>query len=206
MKNIAVFVSGGGSNLQALIDRIKSGDIFGKIVAVIASKPGIKAIERAQMSGINSYVFQKSEHSTAQEMFEEINSLLKSLAVDLVVLAGYLTILPQSFVSGYKNRIINTHPSLIPAFCGDGCFGLNVHKQVLEYGCRVSGATVHFVDSGTDTGPIILQQPVSVLPGDSPESLQQRVLLAEHELLPQAVKLFCEDKLWVEGRTVIIKQ
>ena len=206
MKNIAVFVSGSGSNLQAVIDACNNKTVNGKITAVISSKQGVYALKRAEEAGIDSYVFEKKSYDSADVMFGEILKLLRSKNIDLIVLAGYLSILPPSVIAEYKNRIINIHPSLIPSFCGNGFYGLKVHKAVLDYGCKVSGATVHFVDEGTDTGAVILQKAVKVFDGDTPEKLQKRVLKEEHKLLVSAVKLFCEDKIKVvNNKAVIIK-
>jgi phosphoribosylglycinamide formyltransferase-1 len=200
VKNIAVFVSGGGSNLQALLDACERGEIRGKIAAVISSKEGAYALTRAERHGVPGYVFAKKDYVGAEELYAEVLSLLQSLAIDLVVLAGYMSILPPAFTEAYRGRLLNVHPSLIPAFCGAGYYGLKVHEAVLRYGCKVTGATVHFVDEEADTGPVLLQRAVSVEPGDTPEILQARVLKAEHELLPLAVKLFCEDRIRIKGR------
>ncbi len=206
MKNIAVFVSGGGSNLQAIIEGCQSGCIKGKIIAVISSKEGVYALERAKAASIPGYVFSAKDYPDRDALYDDIINLLESLQTDVIVLAGYLSILNEKIVRRFKNRIINVHPSLIPSFCGKGYYGIKVHEAVLEYGCKVTGATVHFVDEGTDTGAIIFQEAVEVRQDDTPESLQKRVLKVEHRLLPLAVKLLCEDKIAVEGRkTRILK-
>lgn len=158
MKRIAVMVSGSGSNLQSLIDACKGGEIDGQIVAVVSSKAGVYALERAEDAGIKGYVFEKKNYPSPEIMYGEITALFKSLQVDLIVLAGYLGILTANIINEYKNKIINIHPSLIPSFCGNGYYGIKVHQAVIDYGCKVSGATVHFVDEGTDTGSIILQK------------------------------------------------
>ena len=189
MKNIAVFVSGGGSNLQSIIDGCAGGCIKGKIRAVISSKEGVYALERAKAAEIPHYVFQKKDYQNADALYGDILKLLESLETDIIVLAGYLSILNGEIVRRFKNRIINVHPSLIPSFCGMGYYGIKVHEAVLAYGCKVTGATVHFVDEGADTGPIILQEAVEVKEDDTPQSLQHRVLEVEHRLLPRAVKL-----------------
>jgi len=207
MKRIAVFVSGGGSNLQALLEGCESGYIKGKITAVISSKQGVYALERAKNYNVPCYVFDKNKYADLDLMYKEISSLLKKQSIDLIVLAGYMSILNADIVKQYANRIINIHPSLIPSFCGKGYYGLKVHQAVLSYGCKVTGATVHFVDEGTDTGAIILQQAVNVEQGDTAEVLQKRVLITEHKLLPQAVKLFCDGNIKLCGRlTQIINQ
>lgn len=206
MKRIAVMVSGSGSNLQSLIDACVSGEIAGRIVAVVSSKPGVYALERAKNAGIPTYVFGKKNYPSPETMYGEITALFKSLQIDLIVLAGYLGILTANIINEYKNKIINIHPSLIPSFCGDGYYGIKVHRAAIDYGCKVSGATVHFVDEGTDTGPIILQKAVRVLQNDTPEKLQKRVLKTEHKLLAEAVKLFCEDKIIYSGSKTLIKK
>lgn len=206
MVNIAVLVSGGGTNLQALIDAEKSGAIpGGKIKAVISSKPGAYALERAEKAGIKGYVIAKKGYPGKEAYSRALLALLKKLDIDLVVLAGFLVVLSEEVTREYRNRIINVHPSLIPAFCGDGYYGLKVHEAALEYGVKYTGATVHFVNEETDGGPIILQQPVKILPEDTPEVLQRRVMEeAEWKLLPQAVSLFCQGKLAVKDRYVDI--
>lgn len=206
MVKIAVLVSGGGTNLQALIDAEKAGAIpGGKIEAVISSKPGAYALERAKKAGIKGHVLAKKDYPGKDEYSCALLALLKKLDIDLVVLAGFLVVLSEEVTREYRNRIINVHPSLIPAFCGDGYYGLKVHEAALEYGVKYTGATVHFVNEETDGGPIILQQPVKILPGDTPEVLQQRVMEeAEWKLLPQAVSLFCQGKLAVKDRYVDI--
>lgn len=202
MKNIAVFVSGSGSNLQNLIDACENGEINGKIRLVISSKADAYSLERAKKHNIESVVFDKNAYGNLETMYEEIISLLNKKVIDLILLAGYMLILTKNIISKFENRIINVHPSLIPAFCGKGYYGLNVHKAVLEYGAKITGATVHFVDEGADTGAIILQEALEVLPDDTPESLQKRVLKIEHRIYKKAVKLFCEDKLMTDGRIV----
>lgn len=200
MKRIAVFVSGGGSNLQALLDNCKNEYIKGKICAVISSKKDVFALERAKKFNVPCFVFEKKKYQNIDLMYYEIIKLLKENNIDLIVLAGFLSILNSAIVKEFKNKIINIHPSLIPSFCGMGYYGLKVHQGVLDYGCKVTGATVHFVDEGADTGAIILQETVKVEKNDTAESLQKRVLQTEHKLLPEAVKLFCEDKIKITGR------
>lgn len=202
---IGVLISGGGTNLQALIDNIEKGFINGEIVVVISDKKGAYGIERAKKHGIRAIEIDKREFDAKDAFMKAIIKELENNDVELVVLAGFLSILSQDFIDRYRNRIMNIHPSLIPAFCGKGYYGQRVHKAVLEYGAKVSGATVHFVDEGADTGPIILQEAVKVEDDDTPESLAARVLNVEHKLLPQAVKLYCEGRLIVEGRKVRIR-
>lgn len=197
-------VSGGGTDLQSVIDGVEDGRIPAEIVVVIASKPGIYALERARKAGIPGIVICKKEYADEEAFFEANLAALRQYGAEGVVLAGYLSILGKRMIEAFPNKIINIHPSLIPSFCGKGYYGLKVHKAALEYGVKVSGATVHFVDEGADTGPIIAQRSVPVLPGDTPETLQQRVLEVEHEILPEAVALFCQDRLEVQGRRVSI--
>lgn len=206
MVNIVVLVSGGGTNLQALIDAEKAGHIKGgKITAVISSKPGVLALERAANAGIEGRVLERKAYPNSKEYCTKLLELLDELNADLIVLAGFMTVLTADVTRKYENRIINVHPALIPSFCGDGYYGLRVHQAALDYGVKLTGATVHFVNEETDGGPIILQQSVPVLTGDTPELLQRRVMeQAEWILLPKAVSLFCEGKLKVNGRTVEI--
>ena len=206
MKKIAVLVSGGGTNLQALIDAQGRGEIVGgEIAAVISSSPGAFALERAAKAGIPGYVIARKEYSSNQAMTVALTQKLKELEIDLVVLAGFMVILTEDMVKEYPNAIINIHPALIPSFAGPGCYGLHVHEKALEYGVKLSGATVHFVSEECDGGPIILQKSVDVLPDDTPEVLQRRIMEeCEWILLPQAVSLFCQNKLKVDGRVVRI--
>ena len=206
MKKIAVLVSGGGTNLQALIDAQNRGEIVGgEIAAVISSAPGAYALERAAKAGIPGYVVARKEFPSNQAMTLALVDKLKELNIDLVVLAGFMVILTEEMVRAYPNAIINVHPALIPSFAGPGCYGLHVHEKALEYGVKLSGATVHFVSEECDGGPIISQKAVEVLPDDTPEVLQRRIMeKAEWKLLPQAVSLFCQGRLRVEGRTVRI--
>lgn len=206
MKKIAVLVSGGGTNLQALIDAQTRGEIIdGSITAVIASKPGVYALERAEKAGIPSYVVARRDYPSNQAMTLALVDKLRELNIDLVVLAGFMVILTEEMVRAYPNAIVNVHPALIPSFCGAGYYGLHVHEKALEYGVKLSGATVHFVSEECDGGPIILQKAVPVEEGDTPETLQRRIMeQAEWIILPQAVSLFCQEKLSVEGRIVHI--
>lgn len=206
-KRIAVLVSGGGTNLQALIDAQARGELGGgEIAAVISSKAGAYALERAKKAGIPGYVIPRKEFDSNQAMTVALVEKLKALDIDLVVLAGCMIIFTQELVDAYPNAIMNVHPALIPAFCGKGFYGLHVHEEVLKYGVKLSGATVHFVSEECDGGPIIAQKAVAVQEDDTPETLQRRIMEeAEWKLLPEAVALFCQGRLSVEGRTVIIK-
>ena len=204
---IAVLVSGGGTNLQALIDAQQAG-MFGegKITAVISSKAGAYALERAAKAGIPGYVIPRKEFDSNRAMTVALVEKLRELEIDLVVLAGCMVIFTEELVRAYPNAIMNVHPALIPSFCGEGYYGLHVHEKALQYGVKLSGATVHFVTEECDGGPIIAQQAVPVLPGDTPEILQKRIMeQAEWKILPEAVSLFCQGRITVEGRTVIIK-
>lgn len=204
MKNIAVFVSGSGSNLQNLIYACENGEINGKICLVISSKADAFALERAKKHNIEGVVYDKNNYANLEKMYSDIIKLLKEKNIDLILLAGYMLIMTENIILEYRNKIINVHPSLIPAFCGKGYYGLKVHKAVIDYGAKVTGATVHFVDEGADTGAIIIQECINVMPDDTPESLQKRVLEIEHKIYKNAVKLFCLDKLDIDGRIVKI--
>ena len=206
MKNIAVLVSGGGTNLQPLIDAQKNGTIKnGRISCVVSSRPDAYALTRAQQNGIDTRVIRKKDYKVFEEYDRALTELLREVKADVVVLAGFLTILGPQVIKAFENRIINIHPSLIPAFCGEGFYGLRVHEQALLRGVKLTGATAHFVNGICDGGPIILQKAVAVKDGDTPELLQKRVMTeAEWEILPEAVSLFCEDKIQVvDGKTVI---
>jgi len=207
MLRLAVVVSGGGTNLQALIDQIEQNKLPNvKIEVVISSNKNAYALERARQHNIAAAAIVKKDYVNSEQFAAAFLELVDSYNVDLIVLAGCLMIIPESIVHKYKNRMINIHPSLIPAFCGDGFYGLKVHEAVLTRGVKVTGATVHFVDEGTDTGPIILQMPVMVQEQDTPESLQRRVMeQAEWVILPEAVRLIAEEKLAIEGNIVRLK-
>lgn len=201
---IAVLVSGGGSNLEAILNAVEQGEISGQVAAVVSNKEGVYALERAKNHGVPSCVIPKKGNANFDA---QLLSFLKEQQIDLVVLAGFLCILSEEIIKAFPNRIINVHPSLIPSFCGDGFYGLKVHEKALEYGVKVTGATVHFVNEVTDGGAIILQKAVEIKPDDTPEVLQKRVMeQAEWVLLPKAIALFCEGRLKVEGRTVRIKE
>ena len=207
-KRIAVLVSGGGTNLQALIDAQARGELGGgEIAAVISSKSGAYALERAAKAGIPGYVLPRKEFDSNQAMTVALVDMLKDLNIDLVVLAGCMIIFTQELVDAYPNAIMNVHPALIPSFCGKGFYGLHVHEEALKYGVKLSGATVHFVSEECDGGPIIAQKAVAIEENDTPETLQKRIMEeAEWKLLPEAVSLFCQDRLTVEGRIVKIKE
>ena len=200
---IAVFASGGGTDFQSIIDANEEQN-FCKISYLIASKEGIGAIERAQKHGIKTAVFAKKDYPDLEDLYEKLTYLLRMNRVQYVVLAGWLKIIPESFIKSFEDKIINIHPSLIPAFCGAGMYGLNVHKAVLEYGAKVSGCTVHFVNEIPDGGAVIAQTAVEVKDGDTPEELQARILIQEHKLLPYCVKKLCEGKIVKNGRKVTV--
>lgn len=203
MKKIAVFASGSGSDFQSVIDA-NEREQFCEISLLVASKEGIYAIERAKQHGIDHIVRSKKDFPSSEAMFEDIIAELKKRGVDYIVLAGYLSMITPNFVRAFSDRIINIHPSLIPSFCGKGNYGLNVHRAVLEYGVKISGLTVHFVDEQYDSGAIILQRAVEVKDDDTPETLQARILEEEHRALPEAVRLLTTGKLKKEGRKVTV--
>lgn len=199
MKNIVVLVSGGGTNLQALIDAQLAGKIpNGKITCVISSNPNAYALERAKNNNIDTAIIRRKDYTSQSDYDNALVSLLNSKNADLIVLAGFMTILGVDVIKAFENRIINIHPSLIPSFCGEGFYGLRVHEEALSRGVKVTGATAHFVNEICDGGPIILQRAVEIHNGDTPEILQKRVMeQAEWHILPQAVALFCDDKIKV---------
>ncbi|MCD7775153.1 MAG: phosphoribosylglycinamide formyltransferase [Clostridiales bacterium] len=207
-KNIAVLVSGGGTNLQSLIDSEKSG-MFGdsKITLVISSKPGVYALERAKNNNIPALTLSRKDYGSIESYSKALAETLKQADIDLVVLAGFLTIIDSQVYEAFPNAIINIHPALIPSFCGKGYYGLHVHEAALKKGVKVSGATVHFVTPECDAGPIILQKAVEVKQDDTPETLQRRIMeQAEWKILPKAVQLFCRDQLSVKDNIVYIKE
>ena len=197
MLNIGVLISGGGTNLQAIIDETKSGGINGTVKLVISNKENAYGLERARLSKIKA-VYETDE--------DKIIGLLKENNIDLIVLAGYLKIITPKFVDEFRNKIINIHPSLIPSFCGKGYYGEKVHQGVIDYGAKVTGATVHFVDEGADTGAIIMQEAVNVEQDDDAKSLAKRVLEVEHRILKESIRLFCENKLSIQCRRVFINE
>lgn len=208
MLRVLVCVSGGGTNLQALIDSIESGQVTdAQIVGVISNNKGAYALERAKKHGISSCCISPKDFADRQAFNEAFLQAVDGFSPDLIVLAGFLVVIPQQMIQKYRNRILNIHPSLIPSFCGTGYYGLKVHEKALERGVKVTGATVHFVDEGTDTGPIVLQKAVEIQNGDTPQLLQRRVMEeAEWVLLPKAVELFAHGKLRVEDGRVIMEQ
>lgn len=207
MLKMAVLVSGGGTNLQAIIDKLEEGQITNaEISVVISNNPNAYALERAKKHGIEARCISPKQYENRTAFNEALLVALQSYGVDLVVLAGCLVVIPEIMVQAYPNRIINVHPSLIPSFCGTGYYGLKVHEAVLARGAKVTGATVHFVDEGTDTGPIILQKAVEVREGDTPEILQRRVMEeAEWEIMPKAIDLIANDRIKVEDGLVKLK-
>ena len=206
-KKIAVLVSGGGTNLQALIDAEKRGELGnGTITLVIASKPDVYALTRAENNGIASKVLARKAYDSIAAYSKALADTMEEAGIDLVVLAGFLTIIDEQVYERFPNRILNVHPALIPSFCGKGFYGLRVHEAALEKGVKVSGATVHIVTPECDAGPIVLQKAVEVKENDTPESLQKRIMEeAEWKLLPEAVKLFCDGRITVENNRVYIK-
>ncbi len=204
MFKIAILASGSGSNLQSIIDNVENGFLNCKIEMVIGSCEGIYAIERAKRHNIDTFIVSKKDYGDA--ISYKILELVKKREIDLIVLAGYISILEGSLLEEYKDKIINIHPSLIPSFCGEGMYGLNVHKAVIESGVKVSGCTIHFVNNEVDGGSIILQEAVKVYFSDTPENLQKRVLKKEHKLLPLAIKYISEGKVKIkDGRVNILK-
>ena len=205
---VAVLVSGGGTNLQAIMDSIDDGRITNaEIRVVISNNAGAYALTRAEKYGVEALLLSPKSFDTREEFNQKLLEALKEREIDLVVLAGYLVVVPPCVIEEYENRIINIHPSLIPSFCGTGCYGLHVHEKALARGVRVSGATVHFVDEGTDTGPILLQKPVMVEQDDTPEVLQRRIMeQAEWVILPKAIDLIANGKVHVDGRKVTIDE
>ena len=208
MLSLAVLVSGGGTNLQAILDAIDAGTITNaEVSVVISNNAGVYALERAKKKGIDAVCLSPKTFESREAFNEALLAKLQSYHVDLVVLAGCLVVIPQSIVDAYPNKIINIHPSLIPSFCGTGYYGLKVHEGVLSRGVKVTGATVHFVDGGTDTGPIILQKAVEVHEGDTPKVLQQRVMEeAEWVIMPRAIDLIANGTVTVEDGHVKIKE
>lgn len=199
MLKIAVLVSGGGTNLQAIIDAIDAGTITNAAIdIVISNNANAYALERAKQHGIEAMCLSPKSYETREQFNDALTQTIVDRKINLVVLAGYLVIIPPQLIAAYKNRIINIHPSLIPSFCGTGFYGLKVHEEALKRGVKVTGATCHFVDEGTDTGPIILQKAVEIEPDDTPKTLQQRVMeQAEWIIMPRAIDLIANDKIQV---------
>ena len=204
MTKIAVFASGGGTDFQSVIDA-NEAEKFCEIAYLVASKPQIGAIARAEKHGIKTLTFEKTKEDKAS-FYARVADTLKDAGVEYIVLAGWLLVVPSEFIQRFENRIINIHPSLIPSFCGMGYYGLKVHAAAIEYGVKVSGATVHFVEADVDGGAIIMQRAVAVEQDDTPESLQARILKEEHVMLPLCVKLLCEGKIVKEGRQVRVEK
>ena len=200
MLKAAVLVSGGGTNLQAILDAVDAGEITNaEISVVISNNPGAYALERARAKGVEAVCISPKDFGTREQFHQALLDKLRSEGVDLIVLAGFLVVIPEMLVRAYPNRIINVHPSLIPSFCGTGYYGLKVHEAALARGVKVTGATVHFVDAGTDTGPIILQRAVEIREGDTPQILQRRVMeQAEWVILPKAIDLIANGRVTVE--------
>lgn len=207
MLRIGVLVSGGGTNLQAIIDAVKSGDITNtEIAVVISNNKTAFALERAKTNNIDAVCVSPKDYETRDEFNTELINTIDSYNLDLIVLAGCLVVLPEALIKKYRNKIINIHPSLIPSFCGTGYYGLKVHEKALERGVKVTGATVHFVDEGTDTGPIIFQKTVEVLPDDTPKVLQQRVMEeAEWIIMPKAIDYIANGRVEIKDNIVITK-
>lgn len=206
MLRVTVLVSGGGTNLQAIIDAIAAGTIRNtQIVKVISNNPGAYALTRAGEAGIDAMCISPKDFQDRTQFYEALKTAIDQAGTDLIVLAGFMVVIPPSLIQAYAGRIINIHPSLIPSFCGTGFYGLHVHEAALSRGVKVTGATVHFVDEGTDTGPIILQKAVEILDGDTPEVLQRRVMeQAEWIIMPKAIDLIAQGKVFiVNGHTVI---
>lgn len=208
MLKVVVCVSGGGTNLQAIMDAMEKGEITNaKITGVISNNQNAFALERARKAGIPAFCISPKDYENREAFHKALLGKVRELAPDLIVLAGYLVTIPAEMIEAYKNRIINIHPSLIPAFCGVGYYGLKVHEGALARGVRISGATVHFVDAGTDTGPIIFQKAVLVKPDDTPKTLQQRIMEeAEWKILPKAIDYIANGKIRVADGKVIIKE
>ena len=203
MLKIGVLVSGGGSNLQSIIDQVHGKT--GEIALVLSNKADAFGLERAKKSGIPTAVVEESQCDGVEDFNQKMIEALKEKGVELVVLAGFMRIITKNFVETYPNKIINIHPALIPSFCGEGYFGMHVHRGVYNYGVKVTGATVHFVNEEADAGPIIAQRVVDIENQDTPEIIQQKVLKIEHELLPSVVEAFCRGKIHVDGRRVVVE-
>lgn len=206
MKKLAVFVSGGGTNLQAIIDAVAAKTLKNvEIAAVFSSSRKAYALERAAKAGIPAFTFAPREYENSDLFTDAMLEKLKELQIDLIALAGYMVVLSPKIVQAFKNRVVNIHPSLIPAFCGKGNYGIHVHENALARGVKLAGATTHLIDEGTDTGPIVMQKAIPVLENDTPETLQKRVMAeCEHLILPQTIQLMVDDRLIVDGHNVKI--
>lgn len=204
--NIGVLISGGGTNLQAIIDNIENGYINGKIGLIVSNKENAYGLVRGQTHNIETLFLDRKQFNSEEDYNLKLIDELKKRNIDLIVLAGYLRVLSPDFIKEFHNKIINIHPSLIPSFCGPGYYGRRVHAEVLKYGVKYTGATAHFVDAGTDTGPIILQETVKVEDQDTVDSLSNKVLEVEHKILVKAVKLYCSNQLEFSDRIVKVKE
>ena len=204
--NIGVLISGGGSNLQSIIDNIENRNINGNIKLIISNKEDAYGLVRGKLHNIETLFLDRKLFNSEEEYNLKLMELFNQRNIELIVLAGYLKVLSPDFIKAFNNKIINIHPSLIPSFCGPGYYGKRVHEQVLEYGVKYTGATVHFVDAGTDTGPIILQEIIKVEDGDTVESLSKKVLEIEHNILVKAVELYCSNRLEIKDRIVRVKE
>ncbi len=205
MKKIAVFASGGGTDFQSIIDANEQEN-FCVIKYLVASKATAGAIERAKKHGIQPLFFDREKYESKEEFYTQVADVLKAAGVEYIVLAGWLWVVPASFIHEFEGRIINIHPSLIPSFCGMGYYGIHVHERAIEYGVKLSGATVHFVEADVDGGAILMQRAVEVEPDDTPESLQAKILKVEHQMLPECVKLLCQGRVQKQGRKVIVSK
>lgn len=205
MKKLGILCSGSGTNFQAIIDSILDGNIDGEIACMIYNRKDAYAKVRAEKADIPALYINKLQYNNEISFTDAIFNNLLDFNVDIVILAGFLSKIGITTIEHYKNKIINTHPALIPSFCGKGFYGLNVHSAVIEYGAKISGCTIHFIDKNYDTGPVIMQKSIPVLYNDTPESLANRILPIEHELLTRAIGLICDDKISVIGRKVVIK-
>ncbi len=204
--NIGVLISGGGSNLQSIIDNIENRNINGNIKLIISNKEDAYGLVRGKLHNIETLFLDRKLFNSEEEYNLKLMELFNQRNIELIVLAGYLKVLSPDFIKAFNNKIINIHPSLIPSFCGPGYYGKRVHEQVLEYGVKYTGATAHFVDAGTDTGPIILQEIIKVEDGDTVESLSKKVLEIEHNILVKAVELYCSNRLEIKDRIVRVKE
>lgn len=202
---VGVLASGNGTNLQAIIDKSRNGQIPVRVAVVISDRNAF-ALRRARDHNIPAYIVKPGEYDSQREYEQQMVDILKKHGSELVVLSGFMKILSPHFIDSFKGRIINIHPSLIPAFCGKGFYGMKVHEAVIDYGVKITGATVHFVDENVDSGPIIIQKAVAVEDSDTPETIAQKVHEIEHEILPEALKLFAQGKLKVIGRRVFIER
>lgn len=203
-KKIGALVSGGGSNLQAVLDAIALGEINGRVTLVISDNPDAGGLARARAAGAETAVIRPKDYPDRAAFSQVLAAKLQGAGVELVLMAGFMRVTTVELITPFRNRILNIHPSLIPSFCGPGFYGHHVHEAVLEYGAKVSGCTVHFVEEAVDAGPIVLQRTVPVLEGDTPDTLAARILIEEHKAYPEAVRLFCAGRLMMQGRRVII--